>query len=713
MYQATERPLDTTLSVSGMAADARTVGEILFNNKIPVQLNQHNLVVGVVNPSTGVFGASSQRISTNGYIPCIPGKRLIIDVASGYKTGISYYSANNEGSFLSGTTALLATNKDRFIINEEYFRIAIGRTDDSVVDTDDIAELSSAVNIYYVNQAFNESNLVDASYCIKEETLKSFIIEDYPGDGFVSLKMTKANAAASTVRVSNRNLIPGALVFYNNNGGDFTGTDSSATTRVRTSSFRIPYGILKFTLSNVPSGISLAQIRAFSDSATRLADATSFQTPETGAYTFSVPSDANYIHFLFKKPDEGVFDKTAFDGHQLMLECGDEVHPYIAGVQADVDGIFDTALYQMKEYIVDAAHTVIYASFGHIDFTITRRRPYLENQISHKSSKYWRDIDLSAFSGYEWFTTGDTFDNFDSDTTSAEYFNALNALSTAHPGYITATNLGKDASGTYDVYQYNLAAQTISCPYSGPNPPKILITGTQHGYEKGAAFSLYYLVKLLAEEWHTSPILEFLRDCSIVIIPMVNPWGVNNAVIGTESGYTNSNGVNLNRNYDQNHEPSPSNGAAPFSEIEAQYVRNMILANLDAMFCVDVHNNGSTRTSADYKIQNWLGVPVNGDVIVEKAHLWHAKNISRNGCREWSLPYTPLSFITYQTMGGMLSGYIDKCGIPAALFEGSHKFPYTELGEFSPSTNKFNLVAFVNWLGAMLSTYKTVYGAIK
>ena len=69
--------------------------------------------------------------------------------------------------------------------------------------------------------------------------------------------------------------------------------------------------------------------------------------------------------------------------------------------------------------------------------------------------------------------------------------------------------MGKDASGVYDVFQYSLEIKKNESPFVYSEKPKILIIGAQHGYEKGSAYTLYYLIKELIENWHSNPILEF------------------------------------------------------------------------------------------------------------------------------------------------------------------------------------------------------------
>lgn len=94
-----------------------------------------------------------------------------------------------------------------------------------------------------------------------------------------------------------------------------------------------------------------------------------------------------------------------------------------------------------------------------------------------------------------------------------------------------------------------------------------------------------------------NPILNFLRRyAKIVLIPVANPWGFDQATMGR----LNSNGVNLNRNY-----PTPGwfsvsdtdKGSYPASEIEVQYAINTIM-EAKADVGMSLHCLGATSANA-------------------------------------------------------------------------------------------------------------------
>lgn len=83
------------------------------------------------------------------------------------------------------------------------------------------------------------------------------------------------------------------------------------------------------------------------------------------------------------------------------------------------------------------------------------------------------------------------------------------------------------------------------------------------------------------------------------VIPVLNPWGVQN-----HSRY-NGNDVDLNRNFDLNWNGStyPHSGSAPFSEAESQAVKNYIESTSGIKMVMEVHARGNIVLPQDNR---WL-----------------------------------------------------------------------------------------------------------
>lgn len=197
--------------------------------------------------------------------------------------------------------------------------------------------------------------------------------------------------------------------------------------------------------------------------------------------------------------------------------------------------------------------------------------------------------------------------------TVAEYYDALNTIINNSGGYIIKEVCGKDASGTYEIWKLTLRNST-----EVKAPRKVLIDANVHngqGDPIDPAFTVLWLCKFLSEEYRTDSVARYIRNnYDFVIIPLANPWGLDN------KSYGNSNGVNINRNYDYNFVPNMSfnynttSGPEAWSEPETRYIRDMVLANKDAYFWMDLHSYGDgVRKKAFYVVAGDVLHPYNAD----------------------------------------------------------------------------------------------------
>ena len=197
--------------------------------------------------------------------------------------------------------------------------------------------------------------------------------------------------------------------------------------------------------------------------------------------------------------------------------------------------------------------------------------------------------------------------------TVADYYDALNTVINNSGGYIIKEVCGKDASGTYEIWKLTLRNST-----EVKAPRKVLIDANVHngqGDPIDPAFTVLWLCKFLSEKYKTDSVARYIRNnYDFVIIPLANPWGLDN------KSYGNSNGVNINRNYDYNFVPNMSfnynttSGPEAWSEPETRYIRDMVLANKDAYFWMDLHSYGDgVRKKAFYVVAGDVLHPYNAD----------------------------------------------------------------------------------------------------
>lgn len=152
-------------------------------------------------------------------------------------------------------------------------------------------------------------------------------------------------------------------------------------------------------------------------------------------------------------------------------------------------------------------------------------------------------------------------------------------LRSENSDYITRTILGKDHSGTYDIYEYVFKPKKYE--------KTIILNCTTHGNEIEGMLAVYRFMYLICNNYKEYPQLDFIRNhVRIVVIPILNPWGVQ------KGSRENSRGVDLNRNMNVNWKnTSGAKGTSPLSEAEAIIVDKVMQKYSDAIAFFDVHSS--------------------------------------------------------------------------------------------------------------------------
>jgi predicted deacylase len=149
-------------------------------------------------------------------------------------------------------------------------------------------------------------------------------------------------------------------------------------------------------------------------------------------------------------------------------------------------------------------------------------------------------------------------------------------------------DMGKDASGTYDIPAYIYKPTYYQST--------ILIACAIHGWEHIATYAMYRLMKLLLDDTKLPNQFQSLRESRLIIVPVVNPWGLmaeNHQGVGAiRRG--NANGVDLNRNFDYNWAANAGNfglskGTEAFSEAESKILKEL-LESYNVSYVVDFHS---------------------------------------------------------------------------------------------------------------------------
>lgn len=116
--------------------------------------------------------------------------------------------------------------------------------------------------------------------------------------------------------------------------------------------------------------------------------------------------------------------------------------------------------------------------------------------------------------------------------------NIYEPLRKQYPNYISRSVIGRDATDTYDIWQY-----TFDPGYSEQT---LYVQAGVHPYEYDAYIGLGRAMQIICNDWEKYYCLSRLRwFCKIVVVPVVNVWGVSQP--WEHRTFANANLVNLNR----------------------------------------------------------------------------------------------------------------------------------------------------------------------
>lgn len=200
---------------------------------------------------------------------------------------------------------------------------------------------------------------------------------------------------------------------------------------------------------------------------------------------------------------------------------------------------------------------------------------------------------------------------------------------------VTKTSIGKDQSGTYDIYEYDF------CPANYERT--ILLSSGMHTYELPASFGLAnFINNLYSSENDDNEAFQYIREyVRIKVIPIVNPWGFNQS----PKKYGNVNGVNPNRNFDYNNRWDSFNvytpaqnewnvkGEHPFSEVEVTNLAKWVNDNCFAEFWIDCHTDvGNDDYDLDIYSLSQSSIATRIDNAIAKIQEWFKNTYNVSSC---------------------------------------------------------------------------------
>ena len=131
-------------------------------------------------------------------------------------------------------------------------------------------------------------------------------------------------------------------------------------------------------------------------------------------------------------------------------------------------------------------------------------------------------------------------------------------LRKAHPEYITRRPIGKDDTGTYEMWCYTFEPEDYE--------QTILVTGGMHAAEMDGYLALGRLMELIVNEDGTQEGLHYLRTkVKLVVVPIINVYS---ASVGHER--RNGRNVDLNRDFGEQSQAETRNVVALFKEYQGE-----------------------------------------------------------------------------------------------------------------------------------------------
>lgn len=192
-----------------------------------------------------------------------------------------------------------------------------------------------------------------------------------------------------------------------------------------------------------------------------------------------------------------------------------------------------------------------------------------------------------------------------------------------YPNIVTKKTLGysEDASGGIDtslpIYEYiisgNLANYTYNEGYNNSTglpvvkPSKVLFSSGIHGkVEVGAVYGLYNLIKSCVER--KNGLRDILANATIHCVPCANPYALNNGTSYTATG------TNINRNlgfgwYAQPDQGNAMVGSEPYSANESKVYRDWLTSNSDAKLHIDFHTTQLPYVASNLKQYMFMSSP--------------------------------------------------------------------------------------------------------
>ena len=315
----------------------------------------------------------------------------------------------------------------------------------------------------------------------------------------------------------------------------------------------------------------------FDGSFTKVSGAVSIRdeaTYENGVYTFTIP---DYDIAYFRATLIGVTADTIITVNEEITEGGGTTEGY---AWASTGHAFVPADYEGR---ILALEEDVSALKGEADVDP------IELIKLHDEPIYDANIPVFRLSAEKNAIT-------EAEKTVAAVYAKYDALMARHPQYITKTDLGMCSDGVTPVYRYDFRepephrGTTDKKEWSETKSKAIIVSGIH--WEWGGIFALYNALEELADN---AELFDLRRNTHLIVLPVCNPYAVANQSV------RNANLVEIHRNFEVDFiYPGEAGyielgershgGTAPLSEVETQYIDNILKTNTDAAFFLTCHS---------------------------------------------------------------------------------------------------------------------------
>lgn len=621
--QSVSQP-DTTLTIEGGLAEAKATGEAIgslkedlggLNESIFTVKGKENLswIIGAVNKADGISVSHTKRIRSI----LFQADGGIVDINGDYQIAVAVYSGNNLNTFekyIDFSTLAYRFEKGK------YYVIVIKANPEVDFSDSDINDVLTHISIRFWNgdtkiESVEKKNddLKKSVELVKNVGLNSDVIFSIgglnPSDGSINDNMERLYSniifarKGSSICLKSNNKLKFAVYKYSDKFGntfvsanalslddyEFT-EDTYARILIESGNQndleKLSFNIFQFDLKELNDRVKYTELTQWTDKGY-------ISISAVGEYTKFVVTLTSEWSFMVLPVSEGdKFIISGFGGNNSKL-------------YAFTDR-FGKVLERTEKSSITQSLVIQAPENGYVIFNALRKNEhyaikYNENNDDAIENRnlivppYMPDINKVITSVPNNKTSAMSYD---------EIVSAWDSLQKKYPNYISKTNLGKETSGSLDMYRYDFVPEIVSLEasvqdginkiYTKNDYPIVIMGACIHGAERPCAKSLLNLMTLIANAKDYS-ILGWLRNnIHFVIIPLENPWGYKN------DKRTNVNQVDLNRNFEpfwEKGENTTENqryrGTAPLSEKETQYIDSVLKECADKAVCYySFHTHG-------------------------------------------------------------------------------------------------------------------------